>query len=179
MSNFSLFFFFFAITYFYGSFSMWYILGHTLIYTSLCSAKRSSWTKQKGMGRGMSSRAQAFVSCFGCIFFIKSNCWYAFAFIFLAFLLLMTGFLFDPVYKLPKIENNPNFSALGRRIKPYKDIRQLIWRASDMDKCGMKEDLVEKKEKVTRLPQKTLVYTIFLTHSLRLGRRGRIVYIGK
>ncbi|KQK78795.1 hypothetical protein AAES_113447 [Amazona aestiva] len=65
-----------------------------------------------------------------------------------AFLLLMTEFLFDPVYKLPKIENNPNFSALGRKIKPYKDIQQLLWGASNMEECGMKEELVEKKEKL-------------------------------
>lgn len=90
----------------------------------------------------------------------------------------MTGFLFDPVYKLTKIENNPNFSALGRKTKPYKDIWQLLWRASNVEECGMKEKLVEKK-KVTRLPQKTLVYTIFLTHSFELGRRGRSEHIIK
>ena len=91
----------------------------------------------------------------------------------------MTGFLFDPVYKLPKIENNPNSSALGRKTKPCKDIRQLLWWASNMEECGMKEELVEKKEKVTRLPQKTLVYTVFLTHSFGLGRRGRSGHISK
>ncbi|KAH1187650.1 hypothetical protein KIL84_020399, partial [Mauremys mutica] len=29
-----------------------------------------------------------------------------------SFLLLMTGFLLDPVYKIPKVENNPSSSAL-------------------------------------------------------------------
>lgn len=91
----------------------------------------------------------------------------------------MTRFLFDPVYKLPKIENNPNSSALGRKTKPYKDIQQLFWRASNMEESGMKEELVERKEKVTRLPQKTLVHTIFLTHSFGLGRRGRSGHISK
>lgn len=77
----------------------------------------------------------------------------------------MTGFLFDPVYKLSKIENSPNSSALGRKTKPYKAILQLLWRAGNREKCGMKEELVEEKEKVTRLPRKTLVYSVFLTHS--------------
>lgn len=43
----------------------------------------------------------------------------------------------------------------------------------------MKGELVEEKEKVTRLPQKTIMYTIFLTHSFGLGRRGRSEHISK
>lgn len=92
----------------------------------------------------------------------------------------MTGFLFDPVYKLPKTENKLNSSASGRKTKPYRAILQLLWRASNMEEWGVKEELVgKKKEKVTRLPQKTLVYTVFLTHSFGLGRRGRSGHICK
>lgn len=71
----------------------------------------------------------------------------------------MTGFLFDPVYKLPKTENKLNSSASGRKTKPYRAILQLLWRASNMEEWGVKEELVGKKKKVTRLPQKTLVYS--------------------
>lgn len=60
----------------------------------------------------------------------------------------MIEFLFDPVYKFPRIENNPNSTALGRKTKPYKDVQQLLWRASNMEECGMKEELVEKKERL-------------------------------
>lgn len=90
----------------------------------------------------------------------------------------MTGFLFDPVYKLSKIENNPNSSALGRKTKPYKDILQLLWGPGNKEECGMKEELVEKKEKVTRLPQKTLVYSVF-SPTLGLGRRGKSGHVSK
>lgn len=85
----------------------------------------------------------------------------------------MTGFLFDPVYKLSKIEYNPNSPALGRKTKPYKDILQLLWRAGSKEECGRKEELVEKKEKVTRLPQKTLVYSGFSHPLLDWGGGGR------
>jgi len=57
----------------------------------------------------------------------------------------MTRFLFDPVYKLPKTENNPTSSAPGRKTKPYKDIRQLLRRASSVEECGIKEELVKKE----------------------------------
>lgn len=57
----------------------------------------------------------------------------------------MTGFLFDPVYKPLKTENNLNSSASGRKTKSYRDILQFLWRASNMEDgcegraCGEKK----------------------------------------
>lgn len=49
----------------------------------------------------------------------------------------MTGFLFDPVYKILKIENNVNSSTLGRKTKPYKDTAQSHGRVSSGEVCDI------------------------------------------
>lgn len=58
----------------------------------------------------------------------------------------MTRFLFDPVYKIPEVENNPSSSALGKKTEPYKDTVQLLGRVSSMEVCDVKENVVEKIE---------------------------------
>lgn len=85
----------------------------------------------------------------------------------------MTGFLLDPVYKIPKVENNPSSSALGRKTKPYKDTVQLLRRVSSIEMCDARENMEEiVGYKVATIHISTDIFShldIYTVHILLIG----------